>query len=112
MVELPIMAAVYGAMLLMAHASPVSLLTTDSPSSDVSSSLPACLPACVPSGQGASHGNSVSHRVLGSTGCRHDPGRVAKGKKMAGHMGAYINQQQEIPRENGHLFCFASLARQ
>ena len=39
--------------------------------------------------QGASHGNSVSHRVLGSTGCRHDPGRVAKGKKMPGHMGAW-----------------------
>jgi large subunit ribosomal protein L3 len=38
-------------------------------------------------GQGASHGNSVSHRVLGSTGCRQDPGRVFKGKKMPGRMG-------------------------
>ena len=38
-------------------------------------------------GQGASHGNSVSHRVLGSTGCRQDPGKVIKGKKMPGHMG-------------------------
>lgn len=38
-------------------------------------------------GQGASHGNSVSHRVLGSTGCRQDPGRVFKGKKMPGQMG-------------------------
>lgn len=38
-------------------------------------------------GQSASHGNSVSHRVLGSTGCRHDPGRVFKGKKMPGRLG-------------------------
>jgi len=38
-------------------------------------------------GQGASHGNSVSHRVLGSTGNRQDPGKVIKGKKMAGRMG-------------------------
>src|SRR6187397_232563 len=36
----------------------------------------------------ASHGVSVSHRSLGSTGQRQDPGRVFKGKKMAGHMGA------------------------
>ena len=36
----------------------------------------------------ATHGNSVSHRVHGSTGQRQDPGRVFKGKKMAGHMGA------------------------
>ena len=39
------------------------------------------------SGQSASHGNSLSHRALGSTGCRHDPGRVIKGKKMPGQMG-------------------------
>jgi len=39
-------------------------------------------------GQKASHGNSVSHRALGSTGCRQDPGKVMKGKKMPGHMGA------------------------
>jgi large subunit ribosomal protein L3 len=38
-------------------------------------------------GQGASHGNSVSHRVLGATGCRQDPGKVIKGKKMPGQMG-------------------------
>ena len=38
-------------------------------------------------GQSASHGNSVSHRVLGSTGQRQDPGKVIKGKKMPGHMG-------------------------
>jgi large subunit ribosomal protein L3 len=35
----------------------------------------------------ATHGNSVSHRAHGSTGQRQDPGRVFKGKKMAGHMG-------------------------
>ncbi len=36
----------------------------------------------------ATHGVSVSHRSHGSTGGRQDPGRVFKGKKMAGHMGA------------------------
>lgn len=36
----------------------------------------------------ASHGNSISHRSHGSTGQNQDPGRVFKGKKMAGHMGA------------------------
>ena len=35
----------------------------------------------------ASHGASVSHRSHGSTGQRQDPGKVVKGKKMAGHMG-------------------------
>ena len=35
----------------------------------------------------ASHGGSVSHRSHGSTGQRQDPGKVFKGKKMAGHMG-------------------------
>ena len=40
------------------------------------------------SGGRATHGNSVSHRVHGSTGQRQDPGKVFKGKKMAGHMGA------------------------
>jgi large subunit ribosomal protein L3 len=35
----------------------------------------------------ATHGVSVSHRSHGSTGHRQDPGRVFKGKKMAGHMG-------------------------
>lgn len=37
--------------------------------------------------QDATHGNSVSHRHLGSVGQCQDPGRVFKGKKMAGHMG-------------------------
>jgi len=36
----------------------------------------------------ASHGVSVSHRAHGSTGHSQDPGKVFKGKKMAGHMGA------------------------
>jgi large subunit ribosomal protein L3 len=36
----------------------------------------------------ASHGVSVVHRSHGSTGQRQDPGKVFKGKKMAGHMGA------------------------
>ncbi len=40
------------------------------------------------SGLRASHGVSISHRSLGSTGQCQDPGRVFKGKKMAGHMGA------------------------
>jgi large subunit ribosomal protein L3 len=35
----------------------------------------------------ASHGVSVSHRSHGSTGNREDPGKVFKGKRMAGHMG-------------------------
>ena len=39
------------------------------------------------SGLRASHGVSVSHRSHGSTGQNQDPGRVFKGKKMAGHMG-------------------------
>ena len=38
-------------------------------------------------GQPASHGNSLSHRALGATGCRQDPGKVSKGKKMPGQMG-------------------------
>lgn len=55
----------------------------------------------------ASHGVSVSHRSHGSTGQRQDPGKVFKGKKMAGHMGCvkvttqnlevmYVNPEQGI----------------
>ncbi len=40
------------------------------------------------SGLRASHGVSVSHRSHGSTGQNQDPGKVFKGKKMAGHMGS------------------------
>ena len=39
------------------------------------------------SGLRATHGVSISHRSHGSTGQRQDPGKVFKGKKMAGHMG-------------------------
>ena len=44
----------------------------------------------------ATHGVSVSHRSLGSTGNRQDPGRVFKNKKMAGHMGAKNRTQQNL----------------
>ena len=37
--------------------------------------------------QDATHGNSISHRAPGSIGQNQTPGRVFKGKKMAGHMG-------------------------
>ena len=43
--------------------------------------------------QPASHGNSLTTRVLGSTGCRQDPGRVFKLKKMYGQMGNRITTQ-------------------
>lgn len=38
--------------------------------------------------QDATHGNSISHRAPGSIGQNQSPGKVFKGKKMAGHMGA------------------------
>ena len=44
----------------------------------------------------ATHGVSVSHRSLGSTGQRQDPGRVFKNKKMAGHMGDKLRTQQNL----------------
>jgi len=44
----------------------------------------------------ASHGVSVAHRSHGSTGQRQDPGRVFKGKKMAGHMGTNQITQQNL----------------
>src|SRR5207237_2873590 len=44
----------------------------------------------------ATHGVSVPHRSLGSTGQRQDPGRVFKNKKMAGHMGARNRTQQNL----------------
>lgn len=44
--------------------------------------------------QDATHGNSISHRALGSTGQCQEPGRVFKGKKMAGQMGnAQVTQE-------------------
>ena len=48
------------------------------------------------SGLGATHGVSVSHRSHGSTGQRQDPGKVFKGKKMAGHMGNKLRTMQNI----------------
>ncbi len=44
----------------------------------------------------ASHGVSISHRSHGSTGQCQDPGKVFKGKKMAGHMGAVRNTTQNV----------------
>ena len=44
----------------------------------------------------ASHGVSISHRSHGSTGQRQDPGKVFKGKKMAGHMGAKKVTKQNL----------------
>jgi len=46
--------------------------------------------------QDATHGNSVSHRAIGSTGQNQTPGRVFKGKKMAGHMGAKQRTAQNL----------------
>ena len=47
-------------------------------------------------GMRATHGVSVSHRALGSTGQRQDPGKVFKNKKMAGHMGDRQRTQQNL----------------
>ena len=47
-------------------------------------------------GQDATHGNSVSHRVPGSVGQCQTPGRVFKGKKMAGQMGARRSTSQNL----------------
>ena len=44
----------------------------------------------------ASHGNSKAHRLGGSIGNAQDPGRVFKGKKMAGHMGSVRRVQQGL----------------
>ena len=48
------------------------------------------------SGLRATHGVSVSHRSHGSTGQRQDPGKVFKGKKMAGHMGDKMRTIQNL----------------
>ncbi len=47
-------------------------------------------------GQRNTHGNSLSHRVPGSIGQCQDPGRVFKGKKMTGHMGAERRTTQNL----------------
>jgi len=46
--------------------------------------------------QDATHGNSLSHRAPGSIGQNQTPGRVFKGKKMAGHMGAVKTTTQNL----------------
>lgn len=53
----------------------------------------------------ASHGVSVSHRSHGSTGNREDPGKVFKGKRMAGHMGdEYVTlQNMKVYATDGDL---------
>lgn len=48
------------------------------------------------SSQGAAHGNSVSHKAVGSTGMAQDPGRVFPGQKMSGHQGAVKRTQQNL----------------
>ena len=48
------------------------------------------------SGLRASHGVSVSHRAMGSTGQNQDPGKVFKGKKMAGQMGNKFRSVQNL----------------
>lgn len=48
------------------------------------------------SSQRATHGNSLSHRVPGSIGQNQSPGRVFKGKKMSGHMGAVRRSTQNL----------------
>lgn len=58
------------------------------------------------SAQDATHGNSLSHRAPGSIGQNQSPGRVFKGKKMAGHMGASRVTVQnlklvQVDKENG-----------
>ncbi|NBX66709.1 MAG: 50S ribosomal protein L3 [Proteobacteria bacterium] len=47
-------------------------------------------------GHRASHGNSITHRSLGSTGNRQDPGRVFKNKKMPGHLGVETVTTQNL----------------
>ena len=66
------------------------------------------------SGLRATHGVSVSHRSHGSTGQRQDPGKVFKGKKMAGHMGARQRTQQNLEIvstdvERGLIFVMGSV---
>lgn len=46
--------------------------------------------------QDATHGNSISHRAPGSIGQCQTPGRVFKGKKMAGHMGSVTRTIQNL----------------
>jgi large subunit ribosomal protein L3 len=47
-------------------------------------------------GKDATHGNSINHRTPGSIGQNQTPGRVFKGKKMSGHMGAVRQTTQNL----------------
>jgi large subunit ribosomal protein L3 len=65
--------------------------------------------------QDATHGNSLSHRAPGSIGQNQTPGRVFKGKKMAGHMGNVRKTTQnlevvEIDEDRNLLFIKGSIA--
>jgi len=57
--------------------------------------------------QDATHGNSLSHRAPGSIGQNQTPGRVFKGKRMAGHMGAVRRtvQNLEVERVDAERNC-------
>jgi large subunit ribosomal protein L3 len=62
----------------------------------------------------ASHGVSISHRAHGSTGQNQDPGKVFKGKKMAGHMGDKLRSVQNLEivktdLENGLIYLKGSI---
>ena len=62
----------------------------------------------------ASHGVSISHRSHGSTGQCQDPGKVFKGKKMAGHMGSSTVTMQNLQiiktdSKNGFIFLKGSV---
>lgn len=62
----------------------------------------------------ATHGVSISHRSHGSTGQCQDPGRVFKGKKMAGHLGDESVTVQnleiiDVDSENGLIFVFGAI---
>ena len=66
------------------------------------------------SGMRATHGVSISHRAHGSTGHSQDPGKVFKGKKMAGHMGDKLRTMQNIEiiksdKENNLLYLKGSI---
>ncbi len=65
-------------------------------------------------GMRATHGVSVSHRAHGSTGQCQDPGKVFKGKKMAGHMGARSQTVQNlkvvsVDEEQGLIFVYGAV---
>ena len=65
--------------------------------------------------QDATHGNSLAHRAPGSIGQNQTPGRVFKGKKMAGHMGNVRKTSQnleviEIDEDRNLLFIKGSIA--